>query len=57
MGKLLIVEGDPAFRLLIKTILGQDGHQVSETRDGQEGVDSYKKDGADIVMPDILLPV
>ena len=41
----------------MKTILEQDGHQVSETRDGQEGVDSYKKDGAFLVISDILMPV
>ena len=35
MGKFLIDEDDPAVRLLMKTILEQDGHQVSETRDGQ----------------------
>ena len=57
MGKILIVEDDPAVRLLIKTKLEQDGYQVSKTRDGQEGVDSYKKDGADIVISDILMPV
>tara|TARA_B100001123_G_scaffold430891_2_gene551553 strand:+ start:1780 stop:1926 length:147 start_codon:yes stop_codon:yes gene_type:complete len=37
--------------------LEQHGHQVSETRDGQERVDSYKKDGADIVISDILMLV
>jgi CheY-like chemotaxis protein len=57
MGRILIVEDDPAVRLLLKTILEQDGHTVSEARDGQEGVDKYRNEGADMVISDILMPV
>ena len=42
MGRILIEEDDPAVRLLLKTILEQDGHEVSEAGDGQEEVDKYR---------------
>ena len=37
MGKILIIEDDPAVRLLMKTTLEQDGHQVSETGTVRKG--------------------
>jgi CheY-like chemotaxis protein len=57
MGKILIVEDDPTVRLLIRTLLEQDGHAVLEAANGKEGVDRYRSEGADIVISDILMPV
>jgi CheY-like chemotaxis protein len=56
MTSVLVVDDEEAVRQLIKQALGQAGYQVSEARDGKEGLLRYRQAPADLVIMDILMP-
>ena len=56
MSSVLIVDDEDAIRQLIRDALGQAGYQVSEARDGKEGLLRYRQSPADLVIMDILMP-
>lgn len=56
MPSVLVVDDEDAVRQLIKAALGQAGYQVSEARDGKEGLLRYRQTPADLVIMDILMP-
>lgn len=56
MPSVLIVDDEDAIRGLIREALGQAGYQVSEARDGKEGLLRYRQIPADLVIMDILMP-
>jgi len=54
--KILVVEDHPTNRKLLKAQLEAEGHDVIETRDGVEALEALHRDGADVVISDILMP-
>jgi PAS domain S-box-containing protein len=56
MAKILVVDDDPASRQLYVSLLSPFGHQVSEARDGEEGLNSACKLAPCLVISDILMP-
>ncbi|HET6673737.1 MAG TPA: response regulator [Nitrospiraceae bacterium] len=56
MSSVLVVDDEDAVRRLIRETLGQAGYQVSEARDGKEGLLRYRQTPADLVIMDILMP-
>jgi len=53
---VLLVEDDDVSRLLVRTLLERDGHEVTEAHDGEEAVDYAAEGGFDLVLMDIRLP-
>lgn len=53
---ILVVEDDPATRIVARTFLERLGHRVSSAKDGFEGVDLVAKARPDLVLMDISLP-
>ncbi len=41
---------------MLRRMLHQAGHQVSEAGNGAEGIDSYERDPPDLIITDILMP-
>lgn len=56
MPSVLVVDDEDAIRQLIRETLEQAGYQVSDARDGKEGLARYRKAPADLVIMDILMP-
>lgn len=56
MAKILVVDDDPATRLLYVSLLTPFGHQVDVACDGQEGLDAVRGNVPDLVISDILMP-
>lgn len=56
MPSVLVVDDEGAIRQLIREALGQAGYEVSEARDGKEGLARYRQAPADLVIMDILMP-
>ena len=56
MAKILVVDDDDKMRRLIKTILERRGHQVSEARDGLEGLARFDQSRPDLVVTDMVMP-
>lgn len=58
MARILIIDDDRTIRAYLRAILeGEDGHQVYEAQDGNEGIRLYRDSPFDLVITDILMPV
>jgi diguanylate cyclase (GGDEF)-like protein len=53
---ILLVDDDPAARLLMRASLENDGHQVVEAEDGRIALDRFKEHPPDIVLMDVMMP-
>ncbi len=55
-GRILVVDDDPADRLLLKRLLGSQGYDVREVADGESALAELRRDPPDLVILDVLLP-
>jgi CheY-like chemotaxis protein len=55
--RVLVVDDDPAIRLVCSTNLQLDGYQVLEAADGQEGLELALDHVPDVVLLEISMPV
>lgn len=56
MAQILIIDDDERIRWLFRQMLEPQGYQVAEAPDGKVGVDLYRKEPADLVVVDLLMP-
>ena len=56
MPQILIIDDDDLFRTLLVDMLTFEGYQTIEAKDGNMGVDLFKKEHPDLVITDILMP-
>lgn len=56
MAKILLIEDEKIVRMAIKHKLNNEGHDVVEAEDGGEGIEMYRKDPADLIITDIIMP-
>lgn len=56
MATVLLVEDDPQVRSMLHDTLEEEGHTIKEAENGREAIDAYRKDPADIVVTDIIMP-
>jgi DNA-binding NtrC family response regulator len=54
--KILIVDDDSQIRTLLAERLKFHGYQVSTAKDGEEGLQIFKSQGADVVLLDLMMP-
>ncbi len=54
--KILIVDDDPQIRTLLAERLKFHKYEVSSAQDGEEGLQVFKKQGADLVLLDLMMP-
>jgi two-component system response regulator RegX3 len=57
MTKILIVEDEASFSEALEFLLGKEGFDVSVAEDGQQAVDKFTKEGADLILLDLMIPV
>jgi CheY-like chemotaxis protein len=55
--KVLIVDDEKANRLALKSLLEKQGYQTIEAANGEQAVALFKKEDADIVFMDVMMPV
>jgi two-component system chemotaxis response regulator CheY len=56
MARVLVVDDSDFMRRVLKNILESGGHKVVEARGSVEALRIFKKDGADIITMDIVMP-
>lgn len=56
MARVLVVEDDHDIRLLVKTVLVNDGHAVVTAEDGREALDHYRPGDFDLLCIDLDMP-
>ena len=55
--RILVVDDDPAMRLVLREILEQDGHAVEEAEDGEAALWMCERNRPDVVLLDVKMPV
>jgi DNA-binding response OmpR family regulator len=54
--RILIVEDEPQLRALLRLYLEREGHQVTDVADGPSALAAFEREGADLVVLDLMLP-
>ncbi len=54
--KILIADDNDADRMILKTIIIQQGHEVLVARDGIEAIEQFEKQSPHIILLDALMP-
>jgi PAS domain S-box-containing protein len=55
--QILVIDDEPLVRSLLKQVLENAGHDVTEAGDGQEGVRCFRENNFDLVITDHGMPV
>lgn len=56
MARILVIDDDTMIRELLMYMLEGAGHEVALAADGNEGVSSYRRQPADVVITDLIMP-
>jgi two-component system response regulator RegX3 len=56
MSKILMIEDEASFSEAITFLLKKEGFEVSVANNGQEGINLFEKNGADLILLDLMLP-
>ena len=56
MGKVLVVDDDPAIRDMLRDVLTDEGHHVVMARDGVEALEVLEHEGRFLVLLDLMMP-
>lgn len=56
MGKILIVDDEPAIRLVVSSLLRRSGHEVTEADDGCKCLQLLQGMAVDLVITDMQMP-
>ena len=56
MAKILIIDDEASIRSTLKEILEYEKYDVSEAKDGKEGLELVEKNDYDVVLCDVKMP-
>jgi DNA-binding NtrC family response regulator len=56
MGKILVIDDEPYILLMLKKMLERAGYLVELANNGRDGMELFKKEAADLVITDIIMP-
>ncbi len=56
MAKILIVDDEAPIRCLLRELLEQDGHEVSEAENGAVALRMFRNDHFDLLITDLVMP-
>ena len=54
--KILLVEDDPNFGIVLKDYLSMNDYDVTHAKNGMEGFEKFKKDDFDLCILDVMMP-
>jgi len=55
--KILLVEDDPNFGIVLKDYLSMNDFDVTLAKNGMEGFEKFKKDNYDVCILDVMMPI
>src|SRR5690625_5589246 len=56
MTRILVVEDEPSISDPLSYLLQREGYEVTVVEDGLEAVEEFDRNGADLVLLDLMLP-
>jgi CheY-like chemotaxis protein len=54
--RILVIDDDGVTRLVLAAALRDAGYEVEESGDGAEGLDAFRRQPADLVVTDLVMP-
>jgi CheY-like chemotaxis protein len=54
---ILVVDDEPEFRLMMRTLLAHQGWDILMAEDGMEGLEKAKHGKVDLIISDIYMPI
>jgi CheY-like chemotaxis protein len=55
MARILVVDGDPLVRTILRAMLNEAGHEVTEAGNGREALLAFRLRRADLVLLELLM--
>lgn len=56
MKKILVIDDEEDIRVVLQQVLELEGYEVAVAADGREGLATLDRDGADLVITDVIMP-
>jgi CheY-like chemotaxis protein len=56
MARVLVIDDEDLLREILREMLEDAGHQVSQEADGSAGIESFRESPADLVITDMIMP-
>ena len=56
MARILIIDDEDELRSMLRQMLEQASHEVTEAVNGAEGIQLYEQDRPDLIITDIIMP-
>jgi DNA-binding NtrC family response regulator len=56
MARILVIDDEPAMRMMLEQALKSAGYEVISAADGREGLNWQRTVGADVVITDLFMP-
>ncbi|MHB8879034.1 MAG: response regulator, partial [Myxococcaceae bacterium] len=56
MAKVLVVDDEANLRKVLAAMLRRTGYEVTVASDGEQGLAEFEKNGADVVITDLVMP-
>jgi CheY-like chemotaxis protein len=53
---ILVIDDSAAIHALLRTMLEDRGHQVTEAADGAKGLKAFRQEPADVVLCELFMP-
>lgn len=57
MARILLIDDDPWVLKIFQQILEAEGHEIITASNGQEGLDIFRQNQADLIITDMVMPV
>jgi DNA-binding NtrC family response regulator len=57
MAKILVIDDDAAYRMVLRAFIEEKGHTVVEAEGADAGMDIFLHDKIDLVVSDLMMPV
>lgn len=54
--RILVIDDDDQMRVLLRQVMEWAGYEVMEAEDGREGMQLQRRDPADLVITDLIMP-
>lgn len=54
--KILVVEDEPDYRVILRDILGKAGYAVLDATTGEKGLSLFREERPDLLLLDVMLP-